>query len=199
MGKECASEIITAAKKLHPDALFMLPLYRSALVVLPQDEAELERGACTIILYHDPHWMGHDKTTTENLPHFKEVLEVYGQRSGPDLLLDGTRLMKEPGSPTHKQCEACKDRRPKENPHIVPRGAPDCEKCLGHGWFCTACEQPTYSSHYHHYECVSYMMYQIEILHGILAKYVKTPVDFSKEVKEYTEKKYQEAKEARGW
>jgi len=92
MGAECGAEITKVAKKLHPDALLFLPLYRGCMVVLKQEDWEVKRGSCTIKLYHDPHWMGHEEITEENLPMFSETLQIFGQRSGADLVKDGCNL-----------------------------------------------------------------------------------------------------------
>jgi len=85
---EWEADMIPVVKQLHPDAKLIIPLYRSALVVPPQTKEEIERGSCKIILYHDPHWVGHDKITTQNLPQFKEIIGVHGQCSGPDLTVE---------------------------------------------------------------------------------------------------------------
>lgn len=91
MGKECGKDIVTVAKKLHPDALFMLPVYRGCIVVLKQEDWEIERGSCTIKLYHDPHWMG-EELNEETLPCYSNELRIFGQRSGHDLLLNNEEL-----------------------------------------------------------------------------------------------------------
>jgi len=102
-GRACGEEIVEVARRLHGDnVLFAMPLYRSALIVLKKTPEEEKRGSCTIILYHDPHWMGHDTIDEENLPGFKDVLQVWGQRSGPDLTLNGHVLAPEPDGLTQE-------------------------------------------------------------------------------------------------
>jgi len=92
-GLHCGDEIIKAARKIHGDKVeYVIPLYRSAIIILKKTKQEQKRGACTMILYHDPHWMGHPDITKDNLPQFKQVLRVWGQRSGPDLTLDDMML-----------------------------------------------------------------------------------------------------------
>lgn len=87
MGQECGKKISKMAAKFHPDNVCILPLYRGCMVVLPQTPEEVERGKCTIILYHDPHWMG-EEITEQTLPRYKNKLEIYGQRSGANLTLN---------------------------------------------------------------------------------------------------------------
>ncbi len=84
-GNKKGERIAGVAAELHPDALLIVPLYRSAVVVLPKNEEEQERGSMSLVLYHDPQWLGADDITTENLPRFKHVLQIWGQRSGPDV------------------------------------------------------------------------------------------------------------------
>ncbi len=91
IGKKSGAEIASIAKKLHPNALFIYPLYRGAMVVLPQTDEEYDRGKVTMILYHDPEWMGED-ITVENLPKYSDRLEIWGQRSGADLTLNRLKL-----------------------------------------------------------------------------------------------------------
>lgn len=86
-GNKTGEKIARLAGELHPDALLIVPLYRSAVVVLPKNEEEQERGSMSLVMYHDPRWMGADDITTENLPRFKHTLQIWGQRSGPDVSL----------------------------------------------------------------------------------------------------------------
>ena len=118
-GMKCGNEILELAKKMHPNFAYGIPLYRSAVVVLKQTRAEKKRGACTIILYHDPHWMGQD-LNVDNLPRYKEVLKLYGQRNGPDITRDGSMLTEE----WHKlqDCAMCM-----ESPYVF---CPVCGKVL---------------------------------------------------------------------
>jgi len=88
MGAECGVEIAKVARELHPDAYFIFPLYRGCIVIPKQEYT----GSLHAILYHDPHWMGWDEVTTENLPKFKNELAINGQRSGQDYELNGVKL-----------------------------------------------------------------------------------------------------------
>jgi len=91
-GLACGEELIKVAREIHGDNVeYAIPLYRSAIIILKKTKAELERGACTMILYHDPHWMGQD-INKDTLPNFKDTLQLYGQRSGPDLYINNMRL-----------------------------------------------------------------------------------------------------------
>lgn len=91
IGQKSGNAIESIAKKLHPDALFTLPLYRGCLVVLKQEDWEIERGSCTIMLYHDPCWMG-EELNEKTLPRYSEELRIFGQRSGHDLIKNGEEL-----------------------------------------------------------------------------------------------------------
>lgn len=93
LGMEAGKEIEEIAKKLHPDAIATMPLYRGCLVLLKQTREEEEIGACSIILYHDPSWMGRERNK-DTLPDFSGILQVFGQRSGADLSLNGSVLLR---------------------------------------------------------------------------------------------------------
>lgn len=62
--------IAAVARKIHPDAVGILGLYRSAVCLMPDG---------TLICYHDPGWMGED-VTVEQLPRFCEKYTVRGNR-----------------------------------------------------------------------------------------------------------------------
>jgi hypothetical protein len=94
-GMGCGYKILEVAKKLHPNFAYGVPLYRSAMAVLKQTRTEKKNGSCTIVLYHDPHWMGEPDITEDNLPKYKEVIKVYGQRSGPDITRNDKMLTEE--------------------------------------------------------------------------------------------------------
>lgn len=94
MGRDGGKEIAGIAAKLHKNALCIVPLYRSCIVVLPPKGPIAKRGAVEIKMYHDPCWMGADERTKKNLPEFCETLIISGQRSGPDLWLDDERVEK---------------------------------------------------------------------------------------------------------
>lgn len=89
MGRESGNEIAELAQKLHPTALVVV-LYRSAFVLLPQTKQE--RGHhLRAIIYHDPAWMGEERTL-RSLVRYKHELLVIGQRSGPDFYLDNEEM-----------------------------------------------------------------------------------------------------------
>lgn len=94
-GFACGLEIATLAKKMHKDALFVVPLYRSALV-FPKPELG-EHGECelyTMYMYGDPHAMGRD-ITEENLKDsmFEIPISFFGQRFGPDVFMHGSKVV----------------------------------------------------------------------------------------------------------
>ena len=60
-GIGCGLEISKLAKDMHPNAVTIIPLYRSC-VVIEQSEEEKKEGVVTIHAYADPHWMGGDIT-----------------------------------------------------------------------------------------------------------------------------------------
>jgi len=87
-GLECGREIARLAEEMHPDALAVVPLYRSCVVVL-QDEQMKQAGNCKLILYGDPHWLGY-KTITKKLLRrkaFHDTVIVKGERSNPRLFV----------------------------------------------------------------------------------------------------------------
>jgi len=92
LGMEAGREIEKIAKKLHPDAIATMPLYRGCLVLLKRTREEEERGACSIILYHDPNWMGEERNE-DTLPDFSGLLQIFGQRSGANISLNGRALI----------------------------------------------------------------------------------------------------------
>jgi hypothetical protein len=58
-GLVCGNKIADIVKELHPDALVIVPLYRSCIVIVQSDE-EMKDGVCTLHSYADPHWLGGD-------------------------------------------------------------------------------------------------------------------------------------------
>lgn len=90
-GMGCGNKIAEIAKFLHPDALLIVPLYRSCIVVEQSDEDQKE-GDCDIHSYSDPHWLGGDidiETLKSDRFHF--VYKVRGDRQGPII----TKMTKE--------------------------------------------------------------------------------------------------------
>lgn len=78
------NEDMPVIRKMHPKALLIVPLYRSALVVEKPTPEEEERGSVRLIIYHDPGWMG-EKTTPKNLTRHSWEIYLAGQRNGPDV------------------------------------------------------------------------------------------------------------------
>ena len=66
------------------DMPILVQMYRSALVVLKPTKEQKKRGACSIIVYHDPAWMG-APSTPEMFKEFSVRIDMYGQRNGPDM------------------------------------------------------------------------------------------------------------------
>ncbi len=88
-GLGCGRKIADIAKEIHPDALSVVPLYRSCIVI-EQNEEEKKNGACTLHAYADPHWLGGEidaKTLILDDFHFEFV--VRGDRQGPMILRKG--------------------------------------------------------------------------------------------------------------
>lgn len=85
-GLGCGDKIADIAKKIHPDALVIVPLYRSCIVIEQSDE-EKKDGVCTLHSYADPHWLGGD-IDVENLKseRFHYEFCVQGDRQGPVIL-----------------------------------------------------------------------------------------------------------------
>lgn len=85
-GLGCGSKIAEIAKEIHPDALAIVPLYRSCIVIKQSDE-EKKDGMCAIHSYADPHWLGGEisvETLKSDDFHFEFV--VQGDRQGPSIL-----------------------------------------------------------------------------------------------------------------
>ena len=87
MGIRSGKEIAELAKELHPNAIAVVPLYRSCMVIL-QTEEDKRAGMAKVIFYCDPAWLGHERTK-ENLrkKDFHEEFVIVGQRSGPNMLV----------------------------------------------------------------------------------------------------------------
>jgi hypothetical protein len=85
-GLGCGSKIAEIAKEIHPDALAIVPLYRSCIVV-EQSEEEKKEGVCTLHSYADPHWLGGEidiDTLKSDDFHFEFC--VRGDRQGPAII-----------------------------------------------------------------------------------------------------------------
>lgn len=86
-GIGCGLEISKLAKEMHPNAIAIVPLYRSC-VVIEQNDEEKKEGVATMHAYADPHWMGGD-ITIEALQSedFHAKFVIQGQRQGPEVCL----------------------------------------------------------------------------------------------------------------
>ena len=86
-GLGCGLEISKLAREKHPDAIAIVPLYRSCIVVEQSDEDKKE-GVATIHAYADPHWMGGDITIeTLRSDDFHTKFVVQGLRHGPEICM----------------------------------------------------------------------------------------------------------------
>lgn len=81
-GIRCGQKIAKLTREMHPNAIAIVPLYRSCMVIEQNEEQEKE-GIAVIHSYGDPHWLGKE-ITIENLKsddfHFKFI--VHGLREG---------------------------------------------------------------------------------------------------------------------
>ena len=86
-GLGCGLEISKLAKEMHPNAIAIIPLYRSC-VVIEQNEEEKKEGVATMHAYADPHWMG-GNITIEALQSedFHAKFIIQGLRQGPEINL----------------------------------------------------------------------------------------------------------------
>jgi hypothetical protein len=85
-GLGCGSKIADIAKEMHPDALIVVPLYRSCIVIDQSDE-EKKEGVCTLHTYADPHWLGGEidlDTLKSDDFHFEFCIR--GDRQGPAIV-----------------------------------------------------------------------------------------------------------------
>lgn len=82
-GLGCGNKIADIAKEIHPNALAIVPLYRSCIVI-EQSEKEKKDGICTLHSYADPHWLG-GEIDAESLKSetFHYEFSVQGNRQGP--------------------------------------------------------------------------------------------------------------------
>ncbi len=85
-GIGCGNEIANVVKEIHPNALIIVPLYRSCIVI-EQSEEEKKQGVCTIHSYADPHWLGRNiDIDALKLDDFHFEFCVQGDRQGPIIL-----------------------------------------------------------------------------------------------------------------
>ena len=86
-GIGCGLEISKLAREMHPNAIAIVPLYRSCVVIEQSDE-EKKEGIATMHAYADPHWMGGDITIdTLRSEDFHAKFIIQGQREGPEICL----------------------------------------------------------------------------------------------------------------
>lgn len=92
-GLECGEKIANIAKELHHNALVIVPLYRSCIVI-EQSDKEKADGACTMHSYADPHWLGRDidiETLKSSEFHFE--LLIKGDRQGAIIQEDEDKII----------------------------------------------------------------------------------------------------------
>lgn len=86
-GIGCGLEILKLAKEMHPNAVTIVPLYRSCIVI-EQSEEEKKEGIATIHAYADPHWLGRDITIgTLKSDDFHAKFIIQGNREGPEICM----------------------------------------------------------------------------------------------------------------
>lgn len=97
MGLCGGDKIAKIAKELHPDAVAVVPLYRSCMVVI-QSKEDREKGIARLIFYADPAWLGYKRTKdTLRKKIFHEEVVVLGSRSSPYLVIErGDTIMELP-------------------------------------------------------------------------------------------------------
>jgi hypothetical protein len=104
-GLGCGNKIAEIAKELHPDALVVVPLYRSCIVV-EQSEEEKKEGVCTLHSYADPHWLGGEiDIDTLKSDDFHFEFHVRGDRQGPSIV-------------NKNRCEDVEERKEDDGPII---------------------------------------------------------------------------------
>ena len=86
-GIGCGQEISELVREMHPNAIAIVPLYRSCVAIEQSDEDKKE-GIATIHAYADPHWMGRDITIdTLKSDDFHGKFIIQGKREGPEVCL----------------------------------------------------------------------------------------------------------------
>lgn len=82
-GIGCGNEIANIAKEIHHDAMIIIPLYRSCIVI-EQSEKEKKEGVLTLHAYGDPHWKGREiDIETLKLDDFHVEFLIEGDRQCP--------------------------------------------------------------------------------------------------------------------
>ncbi len=86
-GIGCGLDISKLAKEIHPNAIAIVPLYRSCIVIEQNDEDKKE-GIATMHTYADPHWMGGEITIDAlQSEDFHSIFNIQGLREGPEIVL----------------------------------------------------------------------------------------------------------------
>lgn len=101
-GLGCGNKIATLAKEMHPNAIAIIPLYRSCIVVEQSDD-EKKEGVCILYGYADPHWLG-GEIDVESLQKkdFHARFIVQGRREGPGIYLENTDKDPDDKSPEYE-------------------------------------------------------------------------------------------------
>ena len=82
-GMHCGVQIAGLAKVIHTEAIAVIPLYRSCIVI-EQTSEDKEVGCCTMHAYADPHWLGNEiDIETLKSGEFHSMYHVQGDRQGP--------------------------------------------------------------------------------------------------------------------
>ncbi len=98
-GLGCGNKIAALAKEMHPNAIAIMPLYRSCIVI-EQSEEDKKEGVCILHGYADPHWLG-GEIDVENLQRkdFHARFIVQGRREGPGIYLENSDKCPDDKSP----------------------------------------------------------------------------------------------------
>lgn len=94
-GLQCGSEISRLTKEMHPNAIAVIPLYRSCIVIEQSDD-EKKEGIASIHAYADPHWLGGEiDIATLKSDDFHSKFFVQGRREGPGIYLENANKFQE--------------------------------------------------------------------------------------------------------
>jgi hypothetical protein len=82
-GIQCGLKIANLVKEIHPNAVAVIPLYRSCIAIVQKDK-EYQDGTAVIHAYADPHWLGGEiDIETLKSDRFHKAFYVQGLREGP--------------------------------------------------------------------------------------------------------------------
>lgn len=85
-GIQCGLKIASLVKEIHPEAVAVVPLYRSCIAII-QGNGKYKDGNAVIHAYGDPHWLGGDiDIETLKSDRFHKMFYVHGLREGPDII-----------------------------------------------------------------------------------------------------------------